>query len=141
MLIELHRRAHAVSHSQIDLLVKGADLAEMEAGGTLVSFAPGHIKVATAWDSDGLEPFVEIVVSGFAVLPAAGIDDLIPLASGRLNVDSAGVEVGNFITADLMSVAIPAGQYAVTIFADTVTPMAARRVHFHFRKLSGQPEE
>ncbi|MEQ1650900.1 MAG: hypothetical protein ABL897_00260 [Hyphomicrobium sp.] len=141
MLIELHRRAHAVSHSQIDLLVKGAELAEMEVGGTLVSFAPGHIKVATAWDGDGLEPYVEIIVTGFALVPAPGIDGLVALASGRLDVDKAGIEVGNFITADLMNVAIPAGHYAVTIFADTVTPMTARRVHFHFRSLSGQPQE
>lgn len=133
MLKELHRRAHAVSHSQIDMLVCGAGLAELEAGGTLVSIAPGHIKVATAWDSDGLEPFVEIVVTGYGALSAVGIDGVIPLASCHLDIGSDGVEFGNYITGDLSMVAIPAGRYAVTVFADKLEPMTARRVHFHFR--------
>lgn len=133
MLTQIYRRRHAVSHSQIDLLVQGAEPAEMEAGGTLVGWAPGHIKVATAWDGDGLEPFVEIIVTGYAALSAAGIDGVIPISSGYLDIGSAGVEAGNFITADLVTIAIPAGRYAVTVFVDKLEPMTARLVHFHFR--------
>jgi hypothetical protein len=133
MLEILHSRQHNLSHYQIDLLVVGADMAELEVGGTLVSFAPGHIKVATAWDNDGLEPLVEIIITGYAALAADGIADVIPLASGYLDVGSLGVEVGNFITADLATVAVPSGRYAVTVFADKLEPITARRVHFHFR--------
>ena len=130
---ELYRRVHVVSHSQIDLLVRGADMAEMEAGGTLVSIAPGHIKVATAWDNDGEEPHVEIVITGYGQLSAAGIDAAIPVASSPLDVGADGIEVGNFIVADVATVAIPAGRYGVTVLVDKLEPMTARRVYFHFR--------
>lgn len=133
---ELYRRVHSVSHYQIDLLVRGADMAELEAGGTLVSVAPGHIKVATAWDNDGEEPDVEIIVTGYDPLSAAGIEPLIPIASCPLDVGPGGIEVGNFITADVASVAIPDGRYFVTVFVDKLEPMTARKVHFHFRAVT-----
>ncbi len=133
---ELYRRVHNVSHSQIDLLVRDADTAEMEVGGTLVSIGPGHIKVATAWDNDGKEPQVEIVITGFDQLPAAGIEGLIPIASCPLDVGADGLEVGNYITGDVSLVAIPAGRYGVTVFVDKLEPMTARKVHFHIRTVS-----
>lgn len=133
---QVYRRVHYVSHFQIDLLVHGADMAEMEAGGTLVSVAPGHIKVATAWDSDGQEPLVEIVITGYCQLSAAGIEGVIPIASCPLDVGPDGIEVGNFITADVVTVAIPAGRYGVTVFVDKLEPITARRVHFHFRSVT-----
>ena len=134
MLAEIYRRVHDVSHFQIDLLVKGAQLSEHDAGGTLVAFAPGHINVATAWDENGaVPPHVEIIVSGYEALPAAGIDGVIALAAGFLDVGADGVEVGNYISGDIAGVAIPKGHYAVTVFADKLEPMTARRVQFHFR--------
>jgi hypothetical protein len=131
----LHSRRHSVSHYQIDLVVVGGAMSVSDVGGTLVNFAPGHINVATAWDNDGLEPLIEIILTGFKGLSADGIAGVIPVASGYLDVGSSGVEVGNFITADLATVAVPFGRYAVTVFADKLEPATARRVHFHFRNV------
>ena len=130
----LYQRVHNVSHFQIDLLVKGAKMTEHDVGGTLVAFAPGHINVATAWDENGaVPPLVEIIVSGYEMLPAAGIDGIIPVAFGLLDAGAGGVEVGNYITGDVASLAVPQGQYGVTVFVDSLEPMTARRVQFHFR--------
>ena len=134
MPTELYRRVHNVSHFQIDLRVKGSQLVEHDAGGTLVSFAPGHINVATAWDENGsVPPHVEIIISGYEMLSAAGLEGVIPVAAGILDVGKDGVEVGNYISNDLASVAIPEGQYMVTVFIDKLEPMTARLVHFYFR--------
>ena len=109
MPTELYRRVHNVSHFQIDLRVKGSQLVEHDAGGTLVSFAPGHINVATAWDENGsVPPHVEIIISGYEMLSAAGLEGVIPVAAGILDVGKDGVEVGNYISNDLASVAIQA---------------------------------
>ncbi len=130
----LHRRVHSVSHYQIDLLVKGAEMSGPDAGGTLVAFAPGHINVATAWDENGtVPPHVEISVSGYERLPAAGIAGLLPLAAGYIEVGAEGLEVGNYISGDVAHVAVPNGTYAVTVFADKLEAPTARKVQFHFR--------
>jgi hypothetical protein len=133
-MAELYRHTHHVSHFQIDLVSKGALLVEHDVGGTLVAFAPGHINVATAWDENGsVPPLVEISISGYEPLSAAGIAGLIPVAAGFLDVGPSGVEVGNYIMSDVSVVALPKGRYAVTVFLETLEPMAARKVHFHFR--------
>jgi hypothetical protein len=133
-MAELYRRTHNVSHFQIDLVSKGSPLSEHDVGGTLAAFAPGHINVATAWDENGtVPPHVDISISGYEPLPAVGIAELIPVAAGFLDVGPDGVEVGNFITSDVSAVALPKGRYAVTVFLETLEPMAARRVHFHLR--------
>ena len=129
----LYRGTHSVSHFQIDLLVKGAPLTEHDVGGTLVAFAPGHINVTTAWDENGtVPPNVEIIVSGYETLTSGGIAGLYPLAAGYLDVGPTGIEVGNYITTDTASVAVPSGRYAVAVFADRLEPMTARKVQFHF---------
>lgn len=134
MPTEIYRRVHSVSHFQIDLLVKGAGLVEHDTGETLVVFAPGHINVCTAWDENGaVPPHVEIIISGYEMLPAAGIGGIRPLAAGYLEIGTNGIEVGNYITGDISPVAIAEGRYAVTVFADKLEPMTARRVQFHFR--------
>lgn len=133
-MAELYRRTHNVSHFQIDLVSKGALLTEHDVGGTLVSFAPGHINVATAWDENGtVPPHVDIGISGYEPLPAVGLAGLIPVAAGFLDVGPDGVEVGNVITSDVSVVVLPKGRYAITVFLNTLEPMAARRVHFHLR--------
>jgi hypothetical protein len=132
-MAELYRRIHDVSHFQIDLLAKGAQMTEGGAGGTLVRFSPGQINVATAWDENGtVPPLVEIIMSGFDPLTAAGIEGLIPIASGPFEAGPDGVEVGNFIMSDVNAVALAKGRYTVTVFLDKVEPMTARKVHFHF---------
>lgn len=136
-MAELYRRTDTVSHFQIDLVSKGSPLSEHDVGGTLVPFAPDQINVATAWDENGtVPPSVDISMSGFEPLPAAGIAGRIPVAAGFLDVGPHGVEVGNFIMSDVSEVALPQGRYAVTVFLDTRVPMAARKVHFHFRTAS-----
>jgi hypothetical protein len=132
-MAEFYRRAHDVSHFQIDLIAKGALMSEFDVGGTLVRFFPGRINVATAWDENGtVPPHVEISMSGFEPLPAAGIEGLIPIASGPFETGADGAEVGNFITSDVNAVALAKGRYTVTVFLDKVEPMTARKVHFHF---------
>lgn len=134
MPTELYRRVHDVSHFQIDLRVNGAELAEHDVGGTLVSFAPGHINVATAWDDNSSgPPQVEIIISGYEMLSAAGLDGVFPVASGYVAVGREGIEVGNYITNDIAGVTIPEGRYCVTVFVDKLEPMTARLVHFYFR--------
>lgn len=132
-MAEFYRKTHCVSHYQIDILSKGALMSEGGAGGTLARFSPGQINVATAWDGDGtVPPLVEISMSGFNPIPAAGIEGLIPIALGTFEAGEDGVEVGNFITSDVSAVALAKGRYNVTVFLDKVEPMAARKVHFHF---------
>jgi hypothetical protein len=77
-------------------------------------------------------PLVEIIMSGFDPLTAAGIEGLIPIASGPFEAGPDGVEVGNFIMSDVNAVALAKGRYTVTVFLDKVEPMTARKVHFHF---------
>lgn len=132
-MAEFYRRTHDVSHFQIDLLSKGALMSEWGTGGTLVRFFPGQINVATAWDENGsVPPLVEIIMSGFEPLPAAGIEGLIPIAAGPFEAGADGVEVGNFISADVNAVALAKGRYIAEVFLDKVEPMTARKVHFHF---------
>jgi hypothetical protein len=132
-MAEFYRRTHSVSHFQIDLLAKGALMSEFDVGGTLVRYFPGHVNVATAWDDNGnVPPLVEISMSGFEPLPSAGIEGLIPIASGPFEAGADGAEVGNYIMSDVSAVALAKGRYTVTVFVDKVEPMTARKVHFHF---------
>lgn len=136
MVQEIYRRTHLVSHSQIDLVANGAELAELECGGTIVSFAPGHIKIATAWDDDGtVEPHVELIVTGINLLGAAEVpDDMIAVSSGPFVLLEDGAEAGNYIIGDLAKFELPKAAYVATVFVDKIAPMTARRVHVHLRR-------
>ncbi len=136
MVQEIYRRTHFVSHSQIDLVANGAELAELECGGTIASFAPGHIKIATAWDENGTaEPHVELIVTGFDLLAAADVPgDMTAVASGPFVVLEDGAEAGNYIIGDLAKFELPKAAYVATVFVDKIAPMTARRVHIHLRR-------
>jgi hypothetical protein len=133
---EIYRKTHDVSHSQIDLVASGAELAEMECGGTLVSFAPGHIKIATAWDENGtVEPHVELIVTGFNLLAAIEVPaGMTAVASGPFVLTQDGAEAGNYITGDIAQFSLPKATYVATVFVDKLEPMTARRVHVHLRR-------
>ena len=132
-MIDLHRKTHSVSHFQVSLIRAGANLSEFAVGGTLVNFSENEINVATAWDDNGsVSPEVEIVVTGMNVPPGDGFPPLSAVASGPFNVGRGGIEAGNWISGDVATVAIAEGRYWVLVLLDTLEPMTARRVQFHF---------
>lgn len=132
---EIFSRIVNVSHFQVDVSSKGARLSESEAGGTLVLFAPGHIKISTAWDDNGkVAPEVHLTLSAGAWQPER-TGGLVALAQGPFICGADGLTVGNHISGDLADAALPAGQYHAIVFADRYEPMTARRVHVHFIRM------
>ena len=128
---EIHRRTHSVSHFQVDLVAKGSPFSEPCMPATPVLFAPGHIKVATAWDDNGRSmPFVEIAIT-LDDGAAPDFTGLVALAEGPFEAADAGLETGNFITGDTAALSLPRGLYRAVVLVDTLEAMSARRVHFH----------
>ena len=133
MTKDLHRKVHNVSHFQVSLVRSGSPLHDFAVGGVLVNVTATEINVATAWDDNGrVAPEVEISVTGFEVPAVDAFPPLIPITSAIFEVTDGGVEVGNWISGDVAKVAVPPGRYHVLVSMDSLEPMTARRVHFHF---------
>jgi hypothetical protein len=137
MTKDLHRKVHNVSHFQISLVRSGSPLQDFAVGGVLVNVTATEINVATAWDDNGrVAPEVEIAVTGFAVPVVDAFPPLTPVTSAIFEVADDGVEVGNWISDDVAKIDVPPGRYHVLVSMDSLEPMTARRVHFHFWPLS-----
>ena len=135
--IVLHQRIHSVSHFQVFLMDREASegYPDYGHGSSLATFSPHAVAVSTAWDDNGtVEPNVEIIVSGYDA-PSERSDGLKPVADGQISVARGGIQVGNVVTNDLNTVAIPEGRYVVTVFTDTLAPFTARCVRFHLMRL------
>ncbi len=133
-----HHRICSVSHFQISMTDVASPNAypEIFPGEQLVVFGRNGIVVATAWDDNGQsEPLVEIMVTGLGP-PELQFEELIPIATGEIEIGDQGVEVGNVIACDLQTIMVPAGRWRVLILADTLKAFHARIVRFHIWPLA-----
>ena len=135
-----HRRKHSVSHFQValfDATRPGAYPSRLETD-AMTTFGPRGVVVSTAWDDNGLAlPLVDVLVAcGDA---AAVDDDLVAVGRGEISLGSGGARVGNVLTGDTEDMALPAGPYRVTVYADKSKLFAARRVAFALEALAGVP--
>jgi hypothetical protein len=133
-----HRRMCSVSHFQIAMLDAANPNAypEIFPGGELVIFGRNGIVVSTVWDDNGQsEPLVEVIVTGLS-RPEMQFEDLIPIATGEIEIGDKGVEVGNVISCDLQTIMVPAGRWRVLVLADTLKAFHTRIVRFHIWPLA-----
>jgi HEAT repeats len=133
-----HRRMCSVSHFQIALLDAASPNAypEIFPGGELVIFGRNGIVVSTAWDDNGQsEPLAEVIVTGLG-RPELEFEDLIPIATGEIEIGDKGIEVGNLISCDLQTIMVPAGRWRVLVLTDTLQVFHARTVRFHIWPLA-----
>jgi hypothetical protein len=78
---------------------------------------------------------VEVIVTGLG-RPEMQFEDLIPIATGEIEIGDRGIEVGNAITGDLQTLMVPAGRWRVLVLMNTVEAFHARVVRFHIWPLA-----